>query len=49
LIFWQASLLNQPSVFAAIVVLALMGVALTLMVAWLEKILLFWHESSLVG
>ncbi len=49
LIFWQAALLNQPSVFAAIVVLALMGVSLTLIVAWLEKILLFWHESSLVG
>ena len=49
LIFWQAALLNQTSVFAAIVVLALMGVTLTMIVSWLEKVLLFWHESTLLG
>ncbi|MFQ5409526.1 MAG: ABC transporter permease [Anaerolineales bacterium] len=49
LIFWKAALLDQVSVFAAIVVLAIMGVTLTAIVGWLEKLLLFWHESSLVG
>jgi NitT/TauT family transport system permease protein len=48
LIFIQASRLDQTSVFAGIFVLALMGISLTATVNWLEKRLLFWHESSLV-
>jgi NitT/TauT family transport system permease protein len=48
LIFIQSSMLDQVSVFAGIFVLALMGIALTASVNWLEKRLLFWHESSLV-
>jgi NitT/TauT family transport system permease protein len=48
LIFIQASMLDQVSVFAGIFVLALMGITLTASVNWLEKRLLFWHESSLV-
>ena len=48
-IYIQAAHLDQSSVFAGIVVLALMGVFLTALVGWLEQILLFWHESKLAG
>jgi len=48
-IYIQAAHLDQSSVFAGIVVLALMGVLLTAIVGWLEQVLLFWHESKLVG
>lgn len=49
MIFMQAALLDQVSVFAGIVVLALMGILLTAIVSWLEKMLLYWHESTIVG
>ncbi len=40
---------NQPAVFAGVVVLAIMGIGLTAIVTWLEKRLLFWHESEIVS
>lgn len=46
-IYIQAAHLDQASVFAGIVVLALMGIVLTGIVSWLERVLLFWHESKL--
>lgn len=39
--------LNMPSLFAAIMVLATLGIGLYLVVAWLERRLLFWHESTM--
>lgn len=48
-IFLKASLLDQTAVFAGIVVLALMGILLTAIVSWLERMLLYWHESTLAG
>jgi len=47
-IYIQAAHLDQTSVFAGIVVLALMGITLTGIITWLERILLFWHESKRV-
>ena len=38
---------DTPALFGAIVVLAVLGVALTALVAAVERRLLFWHESSL--
>ena len=38
---------DTPSLFAAILVLAVIGVALSTAVAVLERRLLFWHESTL--
>ncbi len=39
--------LDTPTVFAAIVTLAVMGIGLTLITAAIERRLVFWHESSL--
>lgn len=39
--------LDMPTLFAAIVVLASIGIGLVLGVSWAERRLLFWHESSL--
>lgn len=44
-IYIQAAHLDQKSVFAGIVVLAIMGILLTGVVTLLERTLLFWHES----
>ena len=38
--------LDTPVLFAAILVLALLGVALTAAVTYIERRVLFWHESS---
>jgi NitT/TauT family transport system permease protein len=48
-VFTSAANLQQESVFAAVVVLAGMGILLTALVSWLEKRLLFWHESVIAG
>ena len=40
---------DQTTVFAGVLVLAIMGIGLTAVVSWLEKRLLYWHESVLVG
>ena len=39
--------LNMPTLFAAIVTLAVIGIGLTMLTSYMEKRLLFWHESSL--
>lgn len=44
-IYIQAAHLDQKSVFAGIVVLAIMGILLTGVVTLFERTLLFWHES----
>lgn len=46
-VFTAAANLQQVSVFAAVVVLAGMGIFLTALVSWLEKRLLYWHESAI--
>jgi len=38
--------LDMPTLFAAVLVLALMGSALTGMVSWLQRRLTSWHESE---
>lgn len=38
--------LDMPTLFAATVVLALIGIALTILVSAIERKVLFWHESS---
>ncbi|MSQ41486.1 MAG: ABC transporter permease [Dehalococcoidia bacterium] len=38
--------LDTPTLFAAVLVLALIGVTLTLAIAYIEHRVLFWHESS---
>jgi len=48
-VFLMASYLDQEGVFAGIVVLAAMGILLTALVGWLERRLLHWHESMIVG
>lgn len=48
-VFTSAANLDQVSVFAAVFVLAGMGILLTAIVTWLEKRLLYWHESVIVG
>ena len=40
--------LDMPTLFAAILVLAFIGIALTVLVSVIERKLLFWHESSVV-
>ena len=37
--------LNTPALFAAVFVLAAMGVVLTGVVSYIERRVLFWHES----
>ncbi len=39
--------LNMPTLFAAVLTLALLGIALTLLLSALERRFLFWHESNL--
>jgi NitT/TauT family transport system permease protein len=48
-VFTQAANLDEVSVFAAVIVLAGMGILLTALVTWLESRLLFWHESVILG
>ncbi|MCZ7573603.1 MAG: ABC transporter permease [Ardenticatenaceae bacterium] len=48
-VFIKAANLDQAAVFAGVFVLAAMGILLTAIVGWLEKRLLYWHESVLVG
>jgi NitT/TauT family transport system permease protein len=38
--------LDTPVLFAAVTMLALIGVTLTGVVAYIERRVLFWHESS---
>ena len=38
---------NTPGLFAAVFVLAIVGVSMTAVVAYIERRVLFWHESSL--
>jgi len=48
-VFTQAANLDEVAVFASVFVLAGMGILLTAIVTWLEKRLLYWHESALAG
>ncbi len=41
--------LDMPTLFAAILTLAFIGITLTILVSLIEKRLLFWHESTLAG
>ena len=41
--------LDMPTLFAAIIALSVIGVALTAAVAALEKRVLFWHQSQALG
>jgi NitT/TauT family transport system permease protein len=38
---------DTPALFGAVVVLAVLGVSLTALVSYLERRVLFWHESSM--
>ncbi len=40
--------LDMPTLFAAILVLSIIGIGLTAIVAAVERKVLFWHESSIV-
>jgi NitT/TauT family transport system permease protein len=40
--------LDMPQLFGAVFVLALMGVVLTSLVIYIEKRVLFWHDSQKV-
>jgi NitT/TauT family transport system permease protein len=48
-VFLKAASLDQTAVLAGVFVLALMGILMTAAVNWLEKRLLYWHESVIVG
>ena len=48
IIFIAHSNLDMPTLFAAIVVLSAMGIALTALVSIVERKILFWHESSVL-
>jgi NitT/TauT family transport system permease protein len=48
-VFTKAATLDQVAVFAAVFVLAGMGILLTAIVSWIERRLLFWHESAILG
>lgn len=48
-VFMAAANLDEVSVFASVFVLAVMGILLTAVVTWLERRLLYWHESVIVG
>ncbi len=48
-VFLKAANLDEVAVFAGVFVLAGMGILLTAIVSWVEKRLLFWHESTIVG
>ncbi|MBM3945631.1 MAG: ABC transporter permease [SAR202 cluster bacterium] len=41
--------LDMPTLFAAIVTLAVIGIGLTMLTWWLEKRVLFWHESNIIS
>jgi NitT/TauT family transport system permease protein len=41
--------LMMPTLFSAVFTLAFIGITLTVLTAYVEKRVLFWHESSLVG
>ena len=47
-IFIAHSNLDMPTLFAAVIVLSAMGVALTAIASLIERKILFWHESSLI-
>ena len=47
-IFIAHSNLDMPTLFAAVIVLSAMGIALTVLASLLERKILFWHESSLI-
>lgn len=38
--------LDMPTLFSAILVLAFLGISLTILVSYLERRVLFWHDSS---
>lgn len=44
-----ATNLDTPRVFALIIYLSLLGLTMYGLVAWLEKKLVFWHKSSVMG
>jgi NitT/TauT family transport system permease protein len=39
--------LDMPTLFSAIIVLAVIGVSLTFLTTYVERRLLFWHESTI--
>jgi NitT/TauT family transport system permease protein len=39
--------LDMPTLFAAIATLAVIGIGLTVLTSYIERRLLFWHESTL--
>ena len=39
--------LDTPTLFSAVLVLAFMGISLTILTSYLERRVLFWHESSI--
>jgi NitT/TauT family transport system permease protein len=45
-VFNKAAVLDQAAVFAGVFVLAAMGILLTVIVGFVEKRLLYWHESA---
>jgi NitT/TauT family transport system permease protein len=45
----SASQLNTPRVFSLILYLSLLGLALFLLVVWIQKRFVFWHKSSVAS
>ena len=41
--------LLMPTLFSAVLTLAFIGISLTILVSYLEKRVLFWHESTIVS
>ena len=41
--------LDMPTLFAAVLVLALMGIGLTILTSYVERRVLFWHESFIAS
>ena len=37
----------MPTLFSAIIVLAFLGIALTIITAYIERKMLFWHDSTM--
>jgi NitT/TauT family transport system permease protein len=48
-IIYAGAQFDQLSVFAGVLVLAIMGIALTAVISWSERRFLYWHESVIVG
>jgi NitT/TauT family transport system permease protein len=48
-IIYAGAQFDQLSVFAGVLVLAIMGIGLTAVISWLERRFLYWHESVIVG